>query len=120
MMMNKNVMVSEQAQQDVQQLRRCLAQWDQGSNEILDIMDVLGQVDKKIGTSKNPEALVNRLVNYIRSMAIAGRIHFPNEEEKLMIDLSVYGQKAGLNGLYMADFSDKSQFYGLLEEMPRH
>lgn len=118
--MNKKIVECEQAQSDLQQLRMCLEQWDQPSNELLDILDVLGQVDKKLGTAKNPEALINRLVNYVRSMAIKGRIHFADEEERLMISLSVYGQKAGLNGLYMADFSDKSQFYSLLEEIPRH
>ena len=59
-------------------------------------------------------------VNCIRSVALAGRIHFPKKEEVLIIDLGVLGQRAGLNGVYMADFSDKSQFYSIFEEIPRH
>ncbi|MHC9533466.1 bacteriocin immunity protein [Dellaglioa sp. BT-FLS60] len=88
------------------------------SPELLDIIDVLSQVYKKLDSAKNPPALINRLVNYIRSISIKGKIHFPSNEESLIIELGVIGQKAGLNGLYMADFSDKSQFYSYLEKMP--
>ncbi|WP_102115701.1 bacteriocin immunity protein [Lactiplantibacillus plantarum] len=110
----------QQAQEAIKGLIVRLIGWSDQSGDLLDIIDVLMQVDKKITTTKNPEALVNRLVNYIRSVAIKGRLHFPDEEEKLMIDLGIIGQKAGLNGAYMADFSDKSQFYGMLEEVPQH
>ncbi|MCT4403890.1 bacteriocin immunity protein [Leuconostoc falkenbergense] len=78
---------------------------------IRDITDVLLQVNKKIDTSKNPEALVNRMVNYIRITASSEKLHFSKADEKMIIDLGVIGQRAGLNGQYMADFSDKSQFY---------
>ena len=78
---------------------------------IRDITDVLLQVNKKIDTSKNPEALVNRMVNYIRITASSEKLNFSKADEKLIIDLGVIGQRAGLNGQYMADFSDKSQFY---------
>jgi len=78
---------------------------------IRDITDVLLQVNKKIDTSKNPEALVNRMINYIRITASSEKLHFSKADEKLIIDLGVIGQQAGLNGQYMADFSDKSQFY---------
>ncbi|TWW12469.1 bacteriocin immunity protein [Dellaglioa algida] len=88
------------------------------STELLDIIDVLSQVRTKLDSEKNPPALVNRLVNYIRSVSLKGRIHFLSNEEKLIIKLSLIGQKAGLNGLYMADFSDKTQFYSYLEKMP--
>lgn len=37
-----------------------------------------------------------------------------------MIDLGVIGQKAGLNGSYMSDYSDKSQFYSYPEKVPHH
>lgn len=91
------------------------------SPEFLDIMDVLLQVNKKVVSTKNPAALINRLVNYIRSIALAGRIHFSKPEENLIIKLEVFGQKAGLNGAYMADFSDKSYFYKWSEKIPnRH
>ncbi|MDN6771361.1 MAG: bacteriocin immunity protein, partial [Lactococcus sp.] len=36
------------------------------------------------------------------------------------IQLSIIGQKAGLNGAYMADFSDKSQFYKFGQQVPCH
>lgn len=118
--MKKETELRQQAQQDIKELIVRLSNWPEQSGELLDIVDVLTQVNKKITTVKNPEALVNRLVNYIRSVAIKGRLHFPDEEEKLMINLGTIGQKAGLNGAYMADYSDKSQFYGLLETIPRH
>lgn len=103
----------------VKELYDLLLERDDQSSELLDIIDVLLQVYKKIDEVKNPEALVNRLVNYIRIIASTGRIHFPTDQEKLIIELGVIGQKAGLNGLYMADFSDKSQFYSIFEKIPK-
>lgn len=120
LLMRRESELRQQAQEAIKGLIVRLSGWSDQSGDLLDIIDVLMQVDKKITTTKNPEALVNRLVNYIRSVAIKGRLHFPDEEEKLMIDLGIIGQKAGLNGAYMADFSDKSQFYGMLEEVPQH
>lgn len=120
LLMQRESELRQQAQEAIKGLIVRLSGWPDQSGDLLDIIDVLMQVDKKITTAKNPEALVNRLVNYIRSVAIKGRLHFPDEEEKLMIDLGIIGQKAGLNGAYMADFSDKSQFYGMLEEVPQH
>ncbi len=120
LLMQRESELRQQAQEAIKGLIVRLSGWSDQSGDLLDIIDVLMQVDKKITTAKNPEALVNRLVNYIRSVAIKGRLHFPDEEEKLMIDLGIIGQKAGLNGAYMADFSDKSQFYGILEEVPQH
>ncbi|AKP68239.1 bacteriocin immunity protein [Companilactobacillus ginsenosidimutans] len=90
------------------------------SSELLDILDVLKQVEKQLDSSKNPQSLVIKMINYLRSMAMKGNIHFPKDEESLIIELGAYGQKAGLNGQYMADFSDKSQFYGFAEEIPQH
>ncbi|KRN94159.1 bacteriocin immunity protein [Pediococcus stilesii] len=118
-MMKINEEDRKKAKEDVNKLHMLLVNRADQSAELLDITDVLSQVGKKIDTVDNPSALINRLVNYIRSVAIAGKIHFPDEQEKLMIELSTMGQKAGLNGLYMADFSDKSQFYSYLEKMPR-
>lgn len=120
LLMRRESELRQQDQEAIKGLIVRLSGWPDQSGDLLDIIDVLMQVDKKITTTKNPEALVNRLVNYIRSVAIKGRLHFPDEEEKLMIDLGIIGQKAGLNGAYMADFSDKSQFYGMLEEVPQH
>jgi len=102
------------------ELLKELTNYDNQSPELLDIIDVLGQVEKKIDKKKHPETLVIRMVNYIRSTAMKGQIHFLKPEESIIIDLGVFGQKAGLNGQYMADFSDKSQFYSFTEQMPRH
>ncbi|EGO9277175.1 bacteriocin immunity protein [Enterococcus faecalis] len=111
----------ELAREYIHKLYNLLNKRKDNTSELLDITDVLLQVYKKLDTVENPEALVNRLVNYIRSMALKGRIYFPSTEEHLMIELGVIGQKAGLNGLYKADYSDKSQFYSYseLSEMPR-
>ena len=62
---------------------------------------------------------LSRLVNYIRNAALKGRLHFDKQEESLMIDLGVHGQKAGLNSIYQGDYSDKSQFYSIKEQIPR-
>ena len=81
-----------------------------------DVCDVLFQVSKKLDSTNNVEALINRLVNYIRITASTNRMHFSKDEEAMIIELGVIGQKAGLNGQYMADFSDKSQFYDVFEK----
>lgn len=110
----------DQAQTDIKELLGILNNYEKKQSELLDIIDVLAQVYRKLPETKNPEALLNRLVNYIRSVALAGRIHFPTNEEKLIADIGVLGQRAGLNGVYMADYSAKSQFYSIFEEIPRH
>lgn len=109
-----------QAQTDIKELLGILNNYEKKQSELLDIIDVLAQVYRKLPETKNPEALLNRLVNYIRSVALAGRIHFPTNEAKLIADIGVLGQRAGLNGVYMADYSAKSQFYSIFEEIPRH
>lgn len=109
-----------QAQTDIKELLGILNNYEKKQSELLDIIDVLAQVYRKLPETKNPEALLNRLVNYIHSVALAGRIHFPTNEEKLIADIGVLGQRAGLNGVYMADYSAKSQFYSIFEEIPRH
>lgn len=101
-------------------LYNCLCERKEQSNELLDIEDVLLQVYKKLDTVKNPEALINRLVQYIRSISLKGRLHYSSKEENLIIQLGEFGKKAGLNGLYRGDFSDKSQFYKFTESIPRH
>ncbi|MBZ1513783.1 bacteriocin immunity protein [Leuconostoc mesenteroides] len=90
------------------------------SSQMLDIIDVLNQVNKNIEKEKYPERLLNKLVNYIRAVALDGKISFDKSEEDKIVEIGVGGQRSGLNGQYMADFTDKSQFYGILEEIPRH
>lgn len=116
---NEEEITRTNTKQYVKELYGLLMKRPDQSAELLNITDVLLQVYKKIDQAKNPEALVNRLINYIRILASKGRIHFPAPQEDLIIKLGAIGQKAGLNGLYMADFSDKSQFYSPLEKMPR-
>ena len=112
--------IENKALKDIVDLYSLLRERKDQTPEMLDITDVLLEVSKKLKTTKNPEALINRLVQYIRSTAIKGKIYFPPEEEKIVISLSAIGKKAGLIGLYMADFSDKTQFYTWTEQVPRH
>lgn len=106
------------AKQIITALRALLVQRSDQSPQLLDITDVLSQVCAKLDTAKNPEALINRLVNYIRIKASTGQITFPTPQESLIDQLAWIGAKAGFNGQYMADFSDKRQFYSFLEKMP--
>lgn len=119
MIMERTKLIN-QAQTNIKELLGILNNYEKKQSELLDIIDVLAQVYRKLPETKNPEALLNRLVNYIRSVALAGQIHFPTNEEKLIADIGVLGQRAGLNGVYMADYSAKSQFYSIFEEIPRH
>ncbi|MDK1722544.1 bacteriocin immunity protein [Dellaglioa algida] len=109
------------AKELIHELYNYLIKRSNTSTSLLDITDVLLQVYTKIETVDNPEALVNRLVNYIYSVGFKGRINLTPAEERLLAELGVIGQKAGLNGLYKADFSDKSQFYSYFDnnKMPR-
>ena len=83
-------------------LYNCLCERKEQSNELLDIEDVLLQVYKKF------------------SISLKGRLHYSSKEENLIIQLGEFGKKAGLNGLYRGDFSDKSQFYKFTESIQRH
>lgn len=105
----------EEIKTTIHQLYNLMNQWPDQSAEVLNITDVLLQVYTKLDQEKQPEVLINKLVHYIRSMALKGRLHFPKKEEELMIALGLVSQKAGLNGLYRADYSDKSQFYSYAE-----
>lgn len=109
----------EEAKMEIHELYNLLSQRNQQPPELLDITDVLLQVYKRMEDEKNPAALLNRLVNYIRNAALKGKLHFSKKEEALIIQLGVHGQKAGLNGIYQGDYSDKSQFYRFTESMPR-
>lgn len=111
----------EDAKGDIHELYNLLSKRGEQPAELLDITDVLLQVYQKLDKEKNPATLLNRLVNYIRNAALKGRLHFSKKEEGLIIQLGVFGQKAGLNGIYQGDYSDKSQFYSYLEQsqMPR-
>ena len=117
---SENKVVYDSIKSDIHELYSLLNNRNDKSQELLDILDVLGQVYKNIDDSKHPEALVNRLVNFIRSTAIRGRLNFPKNQETLIINLSALGQKAGLNGNELGNTSDKSQFYNWNEQIPKH
>ncbi|MGL5684268.1 MAG: bacteriocin immunity protein [Vagococcus fluvialis] len=105
----------EVAKESIHQLYNAMSKWDNQSIEVLDILDCLRQVYVKIDKEKRPEVLVNRLVQYVRSLSLKGRLHYPKKEEALMMILSKIGQKAGFNGAYRANYSDKSQFFSYFD-----
>ena len=113
-------MMNKLEKEIVSDLYNRLVKRDTKSSELLDILDVLLKVYQTLVTEKHPERLLNKLIQYIRITASTGKVNFSSEEEKLTIQLSVIGQKAGLNGSYMAEFSDKSQFYKFGEQVPFH
>jgi transcriptional regulator with XRE-family HTH domain len=112
--------IVQTSRQYIEELLSMLEQEHSVRPEMLDIIDVLHQVDKKLDAHKNPAALVNRMINYLRIRASAGRIVFPKPQEALIGELAWIGNSAGWNGAYRADFTDKSQFYGFMENYPRH
>ena len=102
----------------IHELYNSLAERPEKSSALLDILDVLAQVYKKIDQEEYPEYLVDRLVKNIYMVGFNNRIRFLGEDGKLLVKLSDV-KKAGLNSRYRADYSDKSQFYGFLEDFPR-
>lgn len=115
----KNEVLIDQAKDTIDQLYDLLSARPDQSATLLDITDVLEQVYKKLDTAKNPEALLNKLVNYIRFKGKVAKLCFPKPQEALIDDLAWIAIKAGWNGSYRADFEDKRQFYSLFEKMPR-
>ncbi len=80
-------------------------QWETGKTlySILHrIMDLTYELD--------PSPLINRLVNYLYFTAYTNKIRFTEYQEELIRNLSEIGRTAGINGLYRADYGDKSQF----------
>lgn len=104
----------------IHELYNCLCERTEEPIELLDIKDVLLQAYKRIDNEKNPEVLINRLVQYIHSMSLKGKLRYSSKEEELIIQLGMFQRKTGLNGIYRGDTSDKSQFYKYTETIPRH
>ncbi len=78
-----------------------------------DILEVLQKVYLKLEKQKyelDPSPLINRLVNYLYFTAYTNKIRFTEYQEELIRNLSEIGRTAGINGLYRADYGDKSQF----------
>ncbi|MGX7031253.1 bacteriocin immunity protein [Vagococcus zengguangii] len=107
--------IAEESKELVHELYNKLARRPEKSSELLDVMDVLYQVYLKIDETKYPERLINRLVNYIYSTGLKGKLYFPEDENRLITSLGIIGCKAGLNGLYRAHYGDKSQFYSYFD-----
>ncbi len=107
----------EPVKETIHYLYNSLKKRENQSVELLDITDVLLQVYKNLETAKNPEALIIRLVNYIRLTSLKGKVTYGPLEEKAMMDLAEFSKRVGLNGSYRADFTDKSQFYSYKEQV---
>lgn len=87
------------------------------NSALLDITDVLSQVYLKLDTAKNPEALVNRMVNYIYIVGFSN-INLSKDENDNLNELGDSAKRAGWNGVYRGNSVDKSQFYSIFEKMP--
>lgn len=109
----------EQTKAAIHELYNSLLQQPEQSPALLNITDVLLQVYQKLDQVKNPEVLMNKLVNYIYVVGFDAKLHFLGRDEKLLQALEVPAKKAGFNSKYRANFSDKSQFYSYNEEIPR-
>ena len=112
--MSKDTEIKTTAKKTIHELYNSLKTYPDQNKTLTDITDVLMQVYKKLDTAPNPEALVNRLANYIY-VAGFSNIHLNAADEQRVIDLGATGSKAGWNGRYMADFADKSQFFGIFD-----
>lgn len=106
----------ERAQELIHDLYNRLIQRPNPQPKLIEINEVLLQVYQTLETEKNPEPLINRLVNYIYRVGFDHKIHFDREEEALMIGLGTIANRAGLNGVYRSDASDKKQFYPLFKK----
>lgn len=105
----------EKAKIVIHKLYNSLMKHEDQTNELLDVTDVLFQVYGKLDTTSHDVLLINKLVNYIRSVSVKGRIKYSSNEEEWMIELGEIGKKAGSTGLYLGNFSDKSQFYSYFD-----
>lgn len=94
-----------------------LMQQSNKSAALLDITDVLVQVYSKLDQTKNKEALVNRMVNYIYIVGFSN-ITLSKTAESNLIELGNIAKTAGWNGVYRGNSVDKSQFYSIFEKMP--
>lgn len=107
----------ELTKQCIKDLYNELMQQTDKNSTVLDITDVLVQVYSKLDRTKNPEALLNRMVNYVY---IAGfsKINLSKQAESNLIELGDLAKRAGWNGVYRGNSVDKSQFYSIFETMP--
>lgn len=76
-----------------------------------DITDVLLQVYTKIDSSKYPELLENRLVNYILIVAVDNHVLFDTYEKKCILELENIAKNLGATINYQVGCVSKAQFY---------
>lgn len=76
-----------------------------------DITDVLLQVYTEIDSSKYPELLENRLVNYILIVAVDNHVLFDTYEKKRILELENIAKNFGATINYQAGCVSKAQFY---------
>lgn len=107
----------ELTKQYIHDLYNELMQQSNKNSALLDITDVLVQVYSKIDQAKNKEALLNRMVNYIYIVGFSN-INLSKKAENDLIELGDIAKRAGWNGIYRGNSVDKSQFYGMFENMP--
>lgn len=109
--------IREEAKENIRVLYNSLMKHEDKSSQLLDITDVLAQVYKKIDKAKNPEALLNRMVNYIYISGFS-RMNLNREEDDALMKLGNLAKRAGFNGIYRGNSVDKSQFYSIFEKVP--
>lgn len=66
---------------------------EEHSKGLLDISDVIFQVYNKLDNQKNPEVLINKLVNYIYIVGFDHQIKFLDNDEALLSKLSDISKK---------------------------
>lgn len=75
-----------------------------------DVKEALLKVYKKLDTVNDDVPVINRLVNFLYFKGFTEHLKFTSSQDKLISELSHIGGKAGLNGSYRSDYTDKSQF----------
>lgn len=78
--------------------------------ELDEIKEVLLKTYVKLDKTKDCTALINRLVNFIYFKGYPGNLKFTDSQIALINELTQIGKKAGINGIYRGDYTDKSQF----------
>jgi len=110
--------IKEAAKKQIDVLYDSLMARSEKSSHLLNITDVLKQVDTKINRSKDPAVLISRMVKYIYVEGFS-RITLSKVEENALIELGNLSKDASWNGMNMGNFTDKSQFYSMYEQIPQ-
>ncbi|MCW6683157.1 bacteriocin immunity protein [Aerococcaceae bacterium NML160702] len=100
--------MSQPINHSIHQLYNSLAHTDKVAYQ--DLLEVWLKVYQRLDNEANPEALVNRLVNYIYFTTLTEQLTFSSEQEAYIRELADFAKHAGLNGCYRSDYGDKDQF----------